>query len=294
MNGRSKLKGLLVAHFGAFLDQDWRVSDLLWGRLDGAERIITALLPYTPALRDQLIDEAHNEILREFAADERLREMALKQAVLANPASKLTNDNVKAVIGSVIPAPPPLSRAAHKNFMQAWMAMVPDRMNPKGMVEALARSTTITGRILEGIAEGKTLKPQAAWITNAGRAFWSVVELSVPRSAGTIIGRYWQALLLLIALLLIIAGLVSGQAPVSGVGWACFAIATALFVLRTALGSFMRGGNAWRGIRAVVVLLLVIVFAIGVWTTYEVIGNGWNWVQDKVVGMVMAGPSANK
>ncbi|HET9167336.1 MAG TPA: patatin-like protein, partial [Candidatus Angelobacter sp.] len=44
---RAKLKGLVMAHFGAFLDQDWRVNDLLWGRLDAAERVITALLPWT-------------------------------------------------------------------------------------------------------------------------------------------------------------------------------------------------------------------------------------------------------
>jgi Protein of unknown function (DUF3376) len=41
---RKKLRGLAVAHFGAFLDRDWRVNDLLWGRLDAAERIISALL----------------------------------------------------------------------------------------------------------------------------------------------------------------------------------------------------------------------------------------------------------
>src|SRR5262249_5981911 len=61
---RTKLKGLAIAHFGAFLDLDWRVSDLLWGRLDGAERIITALLPLKESakLRDSLIDEAHAAI----------------------------------------------------------------------------------------------------------------------------------------------------------------------------------------------------------------------------------------
>jgi hypothetical protein len=31
---------LAVAHFGAFLDRDWRANDVLWGRLDAVERII--------------------------------------------------------------------------------------------------------------------------------------------------------------------------------------------------------------------------------------------------------------
>src|SRR5262249_8690317 len=65
-----KLKGELAGNFGAFLDREWRRHDILWGRLDGAERLIAILLPGTDsparALRAQLIDEAHREIVCEF------------------------------------------------------------------------------------------------------------------------------------------------------------------------------------------------------------------------------------
>jgi hypothetical protein len=44
-NGRTKLAGTVLHHFGAFLDQVWRQNDILWGRLDGSERLITAMLP---------------------------------------------------------------------------------------------------------------------------------------------------------------------------------------------------------------------------------------------------------
>jgi len=40
-----KLRGPWLAHFGAFLDARWRRLDLLWGRLDAAERLIRSLLP---------------------------------------------------------------------------------------------------------------------------------------------------------------------------------------------------------------------------------------------------------
>ena len=44
---RRKLAGTALMSFGAFLAEDWRRNDMLWGRLDGAERIISALLPAT-------------------------------------------------------------------------------------------------------------------------------------------------------------------------------------------------------------------------------------------------------
>ncbi len=286
---RAKLKGLLLHHFGAFLEEDWRVSDLLWGRLDAAERIITALLPYSPGLRDQLIDEAHNEILRQFGADEKLREIALKQAVSNGPQSRLTDANVENVIKAVVPAPPPLSRTAHQDFMQTWMSIIPEQMNPTRMVASLARSTEIMGRMLEGIAANTRLSGQAAWITNLGRAFWGVVELSIPRSAGTILGRYWQSLLIVIGLLLILAGLVSGQASLSGVGWTCLAIALALALVRNALGSAMRGRNAWRSLRSVFSILLLVVFALGAFTTYGLVCRGWNFLQVRTNSLIHAG-----
>src|SRR5439155_5528993 len=52
---RRKLAGRALMSFGAFLDRGWRKNDMLWGRLDGAERLITALLP------EKLDDEYPNQ-----------------------------------------------------------------------------------------------------------------------------------------------------------------------------------------------------------------------------------------
>lgn len=37
---RRKLRGIAIHHFGAFFHRDWRENDYLWGRLDGAERLL--------------------------------------------------------------------------------------------------------------------------------------------------------------------------------------------------------------------------------------------------------------
>jgi patatin-related protein len=60
-----KLAGTTLADFGAFLEEKFRVNDMLWGRLDGAERIIAVLLQSDPELQDQMTQQAHRAILVE-------------------------------------------------------------------------------------------------------------------------------------------------------------------------------------------------------------------------------------
>lgn len=62
-----KLAGTTLGNFGAFFERKFRVNDITWGRLDGAERIIAALVPADEALRDQLTREAHRAIIVEEA-----------------------------------------------------------------------------------------------------------------------------------------------------------------------------------------------------------------------------------
>ncbi len=40
---RGKLRGVALGHFGAFFHRSWRENDYLWGRLDGAERLLWLL-----------------------------------------------------------------------------------------------------------------------------------------------------------------------------------------------------------------------------------------------------------
>jgi patatin-related protein len=42
-NKRLKLRGVALGHFGAFFRRSWRENDYLWGRLDGAQRLLWLL-----------------------------------------------------------------------------------------------------------------------------------------------------------------------------------------------------------------------------------------------------------
>lgn len=68
--GSPALRGASLGAFGAFLDQRWRLSDMLRGRLDGAERLITAVLPdsdrETLMVREESIREAQEAIAIEW------------------------------------------------------------------------------------------------------------------------------------------------------------------------------------------------------------------------------------
>jgi patatin-related protein len=44
LRAEQKLAGLQLGHFGAFLKQGWRANDWMWGRLDGADRLVRTLL----------------------------------------------------------------------------------------------------------------------------------------------------------------------------------------------------------------------------------------------------------
>jgi len=71
---RRKLAGTALFHFGAFLNREWRENDLMWGRLDAAERIIRAILPPGSPRADSLIHEANVAIAGSEEALKQLRE----------------------------------------------------------------------------------------------------------------------------------------------------------------------------------------------------------------------------
>ena len=71
---RRKLAGTALFHFGAFLNRAWRQNDLMWGRLDAAERIIRCILPPDSPEANALIREANLAIVGSEEAVTRLRE----------------------------------------------------------------------------------------------------------------------------------------------------------------------------------------------------------------------------
>lgn len=66
IDGDKKLAGTSLGHFGGFLDAGWRRNDIVWGRLDGADVLMRAILD-EPGVEDpgNLTDAVQEEILAE-------------------------------------------------------------------------------------------------------------------------------------------------------------------------------------------------------------------------------------
>jgi hypothetical protein len=63
---RPKVAGARLGHFGGFLAATWRANDIMWGRLDAAERLVSLILAEHPAAtRERYRDRLHDAILRE-------------------------------------------------------------------------------------------------------------------------------------------------------------------------------------------------------------------------------------
>jgi patatin-related protein len=122
--GRRKLGGIALGHFGGFFRKDWRENDILWGRLDAAERIIDTLLAEedaTPELRAAMIAQAHRAIVKD---DQKLESDADVDAFLA----RLRDGEV-------------------------------DRKVPEDEMESVVdRALTVTGRVLENTPSGGPLQ----------------------------------------------------------------------------------------------------------------------------------------
>jgi patatin-related protein len=139
---RRKLGGVAVQHFGGFFEALWRKNDILWGRLDAAERIIESVLPPSPG-RSTLLTEAQRAIIAEELAGDhgRLLRQALPDDVLPRPASDLL---------------PPLTdeEAERVRVHLATEYEVSRLLDQRFFGRVLGRSTSVSGRVLVGSARG--------------------------------------------------------------------------------------------------------------------------------------------
>jgi hypothetical protein len=285
---RRKLAGTALMSFGAFLDPTWRKNDMLWGRLDGAERIITALLPPSPAgendpnetVRQNLIREAHIAI---FEEEVHQTDLVTLQGLLSNmfgriepttaQAQKLREVVQAAVIADKRTLPVTFESALREALRQCFtdpgkvrdyyekQFEVNRRFDPENALRLLSRATNITGRMLEGLANkigSDPAKRASAWIARFGSVFWGMVAVAVPSSLGNLLVRHWLGLLYVLSFITLVLGIwVPWMAPA---GWSALGVSVGLNLLLFVLGDIIRGRRFW--LRALTILLVVVFAAL--------------------------------
>ena len=231
--GERKLGGTTIMHFGAFFDRTWRKNDILWGRLDGAERIIASIVTGT-SLEDQkedFIKRAHKAILEETFIGNggeskneggRKRGMEMldlltsallgkekndRDAVVHQIAKRKTEQEMKTLIESVL-KDNLKTDSLYENFFKDYE--VDRKLDMERTLKVIARSTQVTGKMLDAACEdqesGNVKKKAATWIIMIGRLLWGLVEVAIPQSIMGAFIRYWMSVLLLISILLMVIG----------------------------------------------------------------------------------------
>lgn len=259
--GERKLAGTSLAHFGAFLDRGWRENDILWGRLDGAERLITVLLQgagYPEQLGRDLVAEAHLAILEETfgrANRDQLCQLladAITKGAAGGAAPEALRDLVATKTGTTLnPKIEAALRACLEpgqlyEFFKTGYQVNLD-LDRRATTDTLGRATRITGRLLEDIAKRERVTDRpAVWLARVGTGISALVELAVPSGIRGAVGRRVFALLVLFGVVLFAGGLALAEENVERFGIVVLIFTLGGLGLAYLLGDFVARRRGWR------------------------------------------------
>jgi hypothetical protein len=194
-----KLAGTALGHFGGFMERRWRRNDILWGRLDGAERLIRTLLPHNPKA-DALIGEAQAEIVLETLGhlespnDQRdlLVECAMRpgcprngEKILERFLTKLMdvddtkgNDLLRTRLEEAIGGPQKLQQHYQATFKKHHS------IERRPALRSAARAATVVRKMLSDLSRDHDRGSElGALLTTLGKVFWTPVEIAARLSS---------------------------------------------------------------------------------------------------------------
>lgn len=258
---KRKLAGTSLGNFGAFFDKEFRRNDILWGRLDAAERIITALLSSVPVtnqkerdrLKADLIMDAQRAILaEEYNAENKAGLRGLLGSALDDTKSAADNIAFRNKLNERLESETPnLSKV--RDFLNACLRGTDPLLHfrdtykfehdlePEVMIRLSGRASKVFGKMLEGIADTHRIeKKRIVWVTRLTQLFWGLVEIAVPGSYGNLVYRYWLKLLYGFEVLLIVLGTLLLNPTIQRFGATAFGITAVINILVLILSDRMR------------------------------------------------------
>lgn len=265
-----KLAGTTLGHFGAFFEKRFRQNDIMWGRLDAAERVICALLPndaHKP-LRDELIEEAHRAIIVEESVERllepkdkaELRRLVAEELdggvkddgtkLAANLAEKLKGANInpslKGFLHSFLEKEDPLAKFK-RDFQENYDAE--RAFTPRDTVLNAGRASRIFGRMVDGIAAERRRGGGrlVLWLVRLTRWVWGLAEVAVPGSISNLFALHLLRVLYFFEAALIALGIILAWKEVQRFGLIALAITGGLHAIILFVGDFIRGGPVGGG-----------------------------------------------
>ena len=281
--GEQKLAGTALFAFGAFLGKEWRANDMMWGRLDGAERIVCALLPdeadekeratlcaetfqiileeeFTPhtcadlmrTLMDYLrqrVDAAKLKTGRGGLSAEEFLQLAMRDTAGNCPA--LIQQILRSIAGD----------ADRFAVFKAYYVKPADPPIDKSL-DRLRRALGIFRGMLRGLDGGDgPYSKLGGPIAGFGAALARFAEFSVPQTWPNVFLRYWVQLLYTISLVLIVTGSLLYK-EVETAGWVVLGVTATLNVVSWLIGRKLRGAPVAKRIIGVIGALVVLVILV--------------------------------
>jgi len=274
--GRHKLAGTAFGAFGAFLERVWRTNDILWGRLDGAERLIRSITP--PEINvDDLIRRAHDIIIDEELKPANRADICqmLVDALLQADSGEKADQQRADMLGLVTRTTEGATDINPKLVAVLQRALTPDQVrcclanfqisrepNRKQTLESVARASRIIGRILDDLSRKRpALKKPGTLLIQAGNVIWGLLEVSIPGSIWGAFFNYWFSLLLLFSIVMIVGGTFLSP-PVQALGFRLLALALATRFSVETLRRFISGEKKWWRILETIFICIVIVLLV--------------------------------
>ena len=289
--GCQKLAGSALGHFGAFLARQWRQNDILWGRLDGAERIISALLPNHP-LRQQLIGQAQAQIICETIEPmgKNERNALLAESMMRTRTRKAESpqlDDFMRRLRENCVSDPKLNQRL-KDLIETTELRdyyeenfrTRSKLEPESAMRSAARATTVVGKILESMSKKRGVNSKySLWIIRLGQIFWSLIEVAVPHSFPDLIFRHWLKLVYFLELLLVAGSTLLLAKEVQQFALTAFGITAGVHLAVVLLRDLIQSKNRWMNFgKAIGAAVLVGLIIIGGLSVSAMLGGtvGWN------------------
>jgi len=288
--GCHKLAGTTLGHFGAFLARQWRQNDILWGRLDGAERMISAVLPNHP-LRRQLIGEAQAQIVCETieAMGVQERHALLAESLMRTKTRKSESNQLDDFINRLYDnsASDPklnqkLKELINPNELRQFYEdnfRLRSKLEPESALRSAARATTVVGRILDSLSKKRGVNSKySLWVMRLGQIFWALVEVAVPRSFPDLLFRHWLKLIYFLEVLLVAGSTLLLAKEVQQFALTAFGITAAVHLAVLILRDLIQSRNRWANLgKAMGGVVLAALIVIGGLAVSAVLGGEFAW-----------------
>jgi patatin-related protein len=295
---RRKLAGTALGHFGAFIDRNWRLNDIMWGRLDGAERLIQTLLPMqdpaTETVRTELIRLAQCRILRETLVPGGARELTdlMCKAVQEIQARGEAKDQVDALLKRVLPGGTAEDKQKHLAHLLASLLSEEELIgyvrdtrdvergtDPRQAVTNASRAVTILGRMLEGISVQRNKSSMLfRWLARGGLILQGLVAVSLPGSFKALWRAHFMNILLFIALATGALALLTGDATILGFAVKAIIVLVVVYLVVFILTDIMQSRRGWqrKGMwsGAVLIALLAVLGGLSVYHELQSLASG--------------------